>query len=77
MADDDQRGRGVAQDRDPHLRQGARVAAGEVRGGEDRYSGQAQGQPHHPACAQPLRVAEEAGEDDSDDGYARYQQPRC
>ncbi|MFD3926389.1 hypothetical protein [Streptomyces sp. NPDC058614] len=41
MRDDQGCGR-VAEDRDQHLREGAGVAAGEVRDGQDRYAGQAQ-----------------------------------
>nr|WP_234342719.1 hypothetical protein [Streptomyces sp. NRRL B-3648] len=67
---------GVAQDRQQDLQQGAAVAAGEVRQGEDRDPGEAQGQARHAAGAEVFGVAEEPGQDDADDRHARDQQAR-
>ncbi|MCX5557223.1 hypothetical protein OG219_14505 [Streptomyces sp. NBC_00038] len=58
---DDQGGGRVAEDRDQHLREGAGVAAGEVRDGQDRYAGQAQAETGDSAGAEAFGVAEEAG----------------
>src|SRR5690606_15293302 len=66
--------RGVADDGDQDLREGEGVAAGEVGGGEDGDAADAQSEAGQAAGAQGLRGAEEAGQQDADDGHARDQQ---
>ncbi|WP_240926157.1 hypothetical protein [Streptomyces sp. JB150] len=70
-----QRGGGVADHRDQHLGQGAGVAAGEVRHGEDGDAREAEGEAGDPAGADVFLGAEEAGQQDADDGHSRDEEP--
>ncbi|WRZ93237.1 hypothetical protein OHB54_31870 [Streptomyces sp. NBC_01007] len=72
---DDRRG-GVADDRQQHLDERAGVAAGQVRGREDRDAGQAEREARDPPRAEPFRVAEEAGSGHADDRHPGDQQAR-
>nr|WP_237330175.1 hypothetical protein [Streptomyces sp. BA2] len=66
----------VAERREQDLREGPGVPAGEVRDGQDRDSAETEAETRQAARAEPLRVAEEAGQDGADDRYGRDQQAR-